>query len=197
MNNRNLMYGLLSGFVVALVMVVPVSATTTTKIDFENVDFVCNEDIIEPYYSVNGLTFTGAQSNGPLCQGYLVSNYPPHSGNWIIYNLGGSNIRIDFASPVSRVSIWYTAFTSGNIEAYNSQNQKIDSDSGSANIGSYSKLEVIGPNIAYVVLHDAGNQITYDDLEYDTETAIPEFPTVAIPVISVIGLVFLINRRKN
>lgn len=58
--------------------------------------------------------------------------------------------------------------------------------------------------IAYVIFHNHGNMIGFDDFEYETyqdctngDCSIPEFPTVALPVIAVIGLVFLFQRRKG
>lgn len=196
MNNRNLMHGLLTGFVVALVMVVPVSATTTV-IDFEQTFSWSGQDIGYFYYADYGLTFTGANVVWIGDSNYNHINYPPHSTKSVFLSLSGNEIRIDFAAPVSRVGIWYTAESGGNIEAYSSSNSLIDSDSGGANLKSNSYIEVSGSNIAYVMLHGTMNRITYDDLEFDTDLAIPEFPNIAIPVLSIIGLVFLINRRMK
>lgn len=196
MNNRNLVYGLLTGFVVTLVMVVPVNATTTL-IDFEQTFSWSGQDIGYFYYADYGLTFTGANVVWIGDSNYNHINYPPHSTKSVFLSLSGNEIRIDFAAPVSRVGIWYTAESGGNIEAYSSSNSLIDSDSGGANLKSNSYIEVSGSNIAYVMLHGTMNRITYDDLEFDTDLAIPEFPNIAIPVLSIIGLVFLINRRMK
>ncbi len=196
MNNRNLMFGLLTGFVVALVMVVPVSATTTL-IDFEQTFSWSGQDIGYFYYADYGLTFTGANVVWIGDSNYNHINYPPHSTKSVFLSLSGNEIRIDFAVPVSRVGIWYTAYSGGTIEAYDSSNSLLESATGGSNLQSNTKLEVSGSNIAYVKLLGTQKQITYDDLEFDRETAIPEFPNVAIPIISVIGLVFLINRRMK
>lgn len=188
MNDRKGMFCSMIVFVV--VMVVPVSATV---INFE--DLKCFDDVGNHY---SGLDFTFARIQGTDCTGYNGVNYPPNSGQHVIYNEPGTNtIQINFASPVSRVGIWYTSYTTGTIEAYDSSDTLINSSSGGSNIGSNSYLEVSGQDIVYVILHDTGNQITYDDLEFDTENAIPEFPNMTIPVLSVIGLMFLINRGRD
>ncbi|HJH28687.1 MAG TPA: PEF-CTERM sorting domain-containing protein [Methanosarcinaceae archaeon] len=83
------------------------------------------------------------------------------------------------------------------IYAYDGNDNPIGSDEGSYNSGSNSNLEVNNSNIAYVILSDGCR--AYDDLEYDTYTGtpIPEFPTIALPVLSVIGLMFMFQRRMD
>ena len=116
----------------------------------------------------------------------------------MFYNPVDTNTRIDFDSPVSRVGIWYTSPYEGNIDAYNSAGTLIGSAHGGDCYRSNSYLEVSGSNIAYVIVHDAGNFISYDDLEYDTEDVpIPEFSTIAIPVVSILGLLFFFNHHKR
>ena len=168
---------------------VSASAATTVLINFEDLN---HYDYIGTHYP--GLTFS---SEAQILQKphYHWEQYPPHSGINVFFNRN-MNTRINFDSPVSRVGIWYSSPYGGNIDAYDSSGTLIYSASGGANYGSNDYLEVSGSNIAYVILHDGANYITYDDLEYDTSDEIPEFPTVAIPLLAIIGLMFLISRRK-
>lgn len=175
--------------VLMLAMVGTASAETVT-IDFEDFD---NYDLVGTYYP--GLTFSGEQ----ILQkpDYNWEQFPPHSGINVIFDLS-PKIRIDFDDCVTRASIWTTTNSISYLEAYDSSDALIDSDQLTENMGGHGQMEVSGSNIAYVILHDSGNTVTYDDLEYDTEcTEIPEFPTIALPVVAVLGLAFFFQRRND
>lgn len=60
-----------------------------------------------------------------------------------------------------------------------------------ANVGTDIGGEIIEPE------DSLGNPIPYQYLNVVLNVAIPEFPTIAIPVISVLGLMFITKRRKE
>lgn len=185
---------ILLALVVTIIMVIPASATTVT-IDFEDVSLDCYNQVLNHY---PGVTFSsGAQIL--IRDSCLSSLYWPHSGDKVIYD-AEDPIRIDFDNPVSRVSGYFQTYEGFYIEAYDAGDNEIDSFSftGENLNQEMAPFEVSGLNIAYVILHDHGNQYTVDDLEYDTtDSTIPEFPTMALPVLSVIGLMFMFQRRMG
>lgn len=169
------------------------SAITTVTIDFEDLD---NYDYIGTHYP--GVTFSPEArilSKGGNLNYYY---YPPHSGLNVFYNRDNANTRIKFDHYVSRVCVWYTSPYEGNIDAYDGEGTLIASTHGGPNLQSTDYLEVRGSNIAYVIVHDRGNFIAYDDLEYDTaDVHAPEFASIAIPAVAVLGLFLFFNHRKR
>ena len=180
-------------FSILVAFSVSASAATTVLINFDGLD---DRQYIGTHYL--GLTFA-SEAQIVKKPNYNWEGYPPHSGSNVFYNHNNADTRIDFDSQVSRVGIWYTSPIVGNIHAYDSTGTLIDSASGGANYGRNDYLEVCGSNIAYVIVHDGGNFITYDDLEYDTYDTdeIPEFSTIALPIASILGLLFFFNHRKH
>jgi hypothetical protein len=103
---------------------------------------------------------------------------------------------ISFATPVSKVGLWYTSAYTASIEAYDDKGNLIKRVEGPNDLGTTEHLEVSGQNIKSITI----NCGTFDDLEYETQdtssTSVPEFPTIILPVAAIIGLVVIFGRRK-
>lgn len=100
--------------------------------------------------------------NGPYPDGYYYSN-----GNlfaWLGVNQGLG--RIDFTdSSYKTVGISYSSYNPTFLEAYDSNDMLVISDTGPGNLntGKLDKLSVTG-DISYVLVHDSGNYWLIDDL---------------------------------
>jgi PKD repeat protein len=51
-------------------------------------------------------------------------------------------------------------------------------------------------NVSLTAINSNGNDIKFDMLKSYSTEEIPEFPIIALPVLSVLGLMFLLQRRK-
>ena len=126
-------------------------------------------------------------------------NYPYY---WVNGNVGawlgdrqGAG-RIDFmAHTTTKFSIAYSSYNSFYLEAYDTENNLIDSASGAANVntGKTDRLTVNGDNIAYVLVHDGGNYWVADDIEIDDLLAkamsyLGEFISSALTLFETINL---------
>ncbi|MCL6583663.1 MAG: PEP-CTERM sorting domain-containing protein [bacterium] len=124
---------------------------------------------------------------------YNNTDYPPYSGNTILFSKTNSLIRIDFTDPMAYVSLWFTTASDLYLEAYNSSDILLTKSvfSGS-NLGTNNKLYVDRPTaeIAYVKIHDSGNHYTIDNLGY-SETPVPVPPTVLLLSFGLLGMVGL------
>jgi hypothetical protein len=94
-----------------------------------------------------------------------------------------------------------TGWVNGGSYASNPQ-LNIDNPSGNPNLKVYTK----GTETGWVYVHiNQGNTYVPDGLgsrgfghaETSAPASVPEFPTVALPVAAVIGLVFFFQQRKN
>lgn len=184
---------LLTFFVILLVTVFPAAAGTVTTIDFEGLS---DREILTTQYQSQGVTFSG----NPMilkAPNYNVGGYPPHSGVDVVDVFNGP-CRIDFVTPVSNVGIYYTAAFSAYLEAYDSNGVLIGSDVGGYNYGSVGHLQVSGSNIAYVIIHDSNDYLIFDDLTFETsDTSIPEYPSIVLPIAAILGIMFIFQRRKE
>lgn len=89
--------------------------------------------------------------------------------------------RIDFnACTASDLSLFYSSASNLYLEAYDTDGNMIDADSGSSNLatGRLDELKVSATNIAYVLVHDTGNRWLIDNLSVsdilaDAKTILP------------------------
>lgn len=183
---------LLTIFIILLVTVFPAAAGTVTTINFEDL-----EQGVYVRTSYPGLSFS---------ESAWISTYPEypafpaHSGNKKVDFYMGNPCTITFSKPVSKVGLWYTSDGPTSIEAYDSAGKFINRVDGDSNLWTTTHLEVTGQHIASVFIRSG----TIDDLEYETEddtntppiTGIPEFPSVALPVVAILGLMFIFQRKK-
>lgn len=193
---------LLTVFITLLVTVLPASAGTVTVCDFEGFN---NGDLISAFAThYPGVTFSGGSDIGTATI-YNSPGYPPHSGIGVVaFHFDQNNfdnptqLKATFTQSTSRVGLWYTSYGPVYLEAYDATNNLITSTTGQSNYGTNSYLEVTGSNIAYVIFHDHTNYMTIDDFTFETiDTNIPEFPSIAVPVVSMIGLIFVVGRKKE
>jgi hypothetical protein len=87
-------------------------------------------------------------------------------GAWLGDRQGAG--RIDFTGATAKTfSLSYSSYNKFFLEAYDSAGYLIDSDSGPSNTGTgrTDRLSVSGDNIAYALVHDAGNYWVVDDFE--------------------------------
>lgn len=111
--------------------------------------------------------------------GYNSADYPPHSGNAILYSDLTPYIRVDFvAATAEHVGVWYTSYYSLHLEAYDASGNLLAASVGTSTYPSASRwLAVDAPNIAYVIVHDSGNYFGIDDFTYECNVA----PVVTAP----------------
>jgi hypothetical protein len=142
----------------------------------------------------------------------IQGNYPYYwtNGNfWALIDfsnpLHSNTGRIDFTIPKSYVSVLVSSNSDNpgvEMEAYDAGNSLIDQTDVcpvTVGTGTMCQLTVSGNGIRYVLIHDANNYWVIDDLCYGSTggKSIPEFPSLALPVTMIIGLlgaVLLIQR---
>jgi len=104
--------------------------------------------------------------------------------------------RIDFTIPTDAVTVDWLTNGANNIyiNAYGAGNNLLDSFSST---GSGTET-LTGPGISYITFHDATGFVGISTLSFiPNNVNVPEFPTMALPVVSVLGLMFIINRKKK
>ena len=124
--------------------------------------------------------------------GFSDLDHPPHSGDAVLYAYPHDYIRVDFVGlpSIDYVEAWYaSSLHAFYMEAYDADDNLLDSASGPANKGSNSLISVSGANIAYVKLHDSGNYFIVDDFAYAPEPA-----TIALLGL---GSLVLIRRKRT
>ena len=128
--------------------------------------------------------------------GYNSSDYPPHSGNAIIWgDYVDQPLRVDFLGFQSTsVEAWYTSIYVVNLNAYDSADHLLASVSGPANYpGQITLISVSASDIAYVTFYNNGmSSLSLDDFAY---TPVPE-PTM-LALLAVGGLAALQRRRAR
>jgi len=158
---------------------------TPAKVDFEQ--FEDGETLTS---QIAGLTFVG----GLVLRGGISLNefeFPPRSGNGVLVDQG-SDLRIEFESPVFSIGAYFTYMVPLSLRAFDADGNVIGSrsssflsnlalsgDPGSA-ANEYLEISLASP-ISSVAIHgdDAGYSFAMDDLSYNVEQmpAVPE-PTV-------------------
>ncbi len=113
-----------------------------------------------------GLTY----SAGAQClkkPSYNYGNFPPHSGDCVIYDHTSGSIRIDFDYTVSKVGAWFvTGIVTVNLTAYDAQNNLLDNTSVYSGLANIKYAEVQASGIKYVIFYNGGNRWVMDDLTY-------------------------------
>lgn len=192
---------LLTIFILSLVTVFPAAAQSVTTINFDNIP--SQTDLNPNQYQSQGVTFVG-NSN------YVFDSQPPfypsHSGPNQLSTYS-NEIRVNFASPVSDVGFYYTSYLQPLIfTAYDSNGVQIEQKTGVQSYQIYnmpaltnSYLVINKPSISYITID--GNPNCYfmiDDLSFTSGSgSIPEFPSIALPVAAILGLMVIFGRRKN
>jgi hypothetical protein len=116
--------------------------------------------------------------------------------------------RIDFTEGTASYVSVLTGGVTATMDAYDSSNTQIDTSGASSNnlgTNTMARLTVQKPGISYVLIHDTNSFWEIDDLCTDAPSgqpsqAVPEFPTLAIPIgflISLIGVVFLVKFQRR
>jgi hypothetical protein len=112
---------------------------------------------------------------------------------------GGQTGRVDFSTPTNAVTIdWLTILSQDiHVEAYDSSNNLLDSFTY-AGTGTMSGTDTLtGTGISYILFYDQGGKVCISTLTFTPQTPIPEFSTIALPVASILGLMFFFNHRKR
>jgi hypothetical protein len=151
-----------------------ISPAMAGLIDFED---LADSTAIGSSYSGLGLTFT----NGTVLTAGISLNefdFPPFSGVNVAFDDGGP-ITIQFASPVSFVSAYFTYTQQLTFAAFDALNNPLGSvlSTSSNNLGLNELLQLTAPGIQRIVISadPAGTSFTMDDLSFTTETTpVPE-----------------------
>ncbi|NJD77846.1 MAG: hypothetical protein FIB08_12250 [Candidatus Methanoperedens sp.] len=165
--------------------------------------------------TIPGLQFTTTDGYdwiiGDFATGLYNGKFPPRGRytsdgtKWAWLGSGQSQGRIDFTYGTAAYFSLLTSTESGLIlEALDENNNVLDSATAAPNprTGWLTRLtvNVSSPQISYIKVHDTGNFFLLDDICTDApaepETSIPEFPSIAVPIISAVGLMILIQRKK-
>jgi len=177
------------------IMVIPASAEEVA-IDFDGDGLAVGQSIGDAYADY-GVTFVGAK--------VVDTNEIP-----FITDLGfvpnGETCALQFSPYVTSVSIEFENALTGTMDGFLVNGEKI-TDTERTKItylwygntlhieGStqnpIKSVQLSGYNVAPCI-----NKIQFDNLRY-IQTQIPEFPTVALPVAALIGMIFIFQRRKD
>ena len=182
--------GLIAVLAIAITLMAAPASAEEQMIDFEDLPIGTE---IGANYADRGVVFSPGVYIAPdLTEGDQVAWNPSHQ-----------NTVITFTPEVDSVSIYFKGAFRGVARAYDADDNLIDKDVDWAQWLKGDKLEVSvddAPYIAYIKLSGQGDKplflhlVVYDDLEYNQ---IPEFSTIALPIVAIIGLAFLLQRRKD
>lgn len=170
----------------AAIMVMPASAAEVT-ITFDERNLKVGDTLANQYVD-EGVTFTGAR----------VVDTDPSGGKDLGFSPTNGVVAINFNPVVKSVSIDFKYAVIGVMDAVLVNGETLHDYQPNAIITEKS-LQIDAPAndpIKKVEVHSLFNinAIAFDDLTYDQ---IPEFPTVALPVAAVLGILFIIQRKKN
>jgi hypothetical protein len=108
---------------------------------------------------------------------------------------------ITFVTPVNSVTFdWWTIVNSMNVDVYDSSHTLLDSTGtlGNPSLSVDSGTNtLVGSGIKYLEFHNSDGLVQISTLTFSSSNDIPEFPTIALPIISVLGLMFIFGRRKE
>ena len=137
-------------------------------------------------YVWNDLNVNGIQDSGEsgmsgvtvnlyTCEGQLVATTSTDGdGSYVFNELDAGSYYIEFVSPSGYV--------------FTTENQGNEDEDSDAEAGGITSCFTLNAGDYYNIV-DAGLHIS--------EQEIPEFPTVAIPMVAIIGLAFVFGRRKE
>jgi len=157
---------------VGMLLMKAAPAVANVTIDFES---LANLEVVDNQFLALGADFNGSASVLSKSEGWLSDDFPPHSGDKVIYDYPESTIKVDAVG-----TLWTMAggYVTGNnnitLTAYDSADSVLGSDStGGANymysgtgIPPNKLLSVSAPGIAYVTFSDSGCSYTIDDLTF-------------------------------
>lgn len=180
---------------------------------------------VSNFYS--GVTFGSSSTGSPLVTrrastgNYNISSAPSGtqygSGEyWIYGDVGvtsaldnsGNDGKISFDNEdATYVSIAYCAANTFWLEAYDTNGNLLDTDSGAANL-RYANGNGAGPGsltvnwdgtnyISYVIVHDAGNFWVIDNVETDASGIASVIPLPSASALAGLGLLGLGTRRRR
>lgn len=188
---------------------------------------LCSDSMITFEYGYDGQligTVTGVQFTNTDGYDWVIGDFATEAYNgkypdgaytsdgdkWAWLGVNQASGRIDFTEGTASYVSLLTSTVSGlAMEAYDEDDNLLDRapasgvTSSNINTGLMTKLTVndANGNIAYVIVYDDGNYFLIDDICTDApgvgDIDIPEFPTVALPIVAILGLMFIIQRRKN
>lgn len=157
----------------------------------------------ESYHTFDAVDEPGMQFDGWYVVSYddlwaPVAHNPDNSKAAMINENEG---KIFFTEGTATYFSILTATTSGvSLEAYDEDGNIVDTSPTVSYTLDLVPLRVDFPGIKYVKVKGVANEYLIDNICTDapkTATVIPEFSTIAIPVLSVILLMLLVQRRKN
>jgi len=198
---------LITIFIFLFVTVFPVAAQSVTTINFDDLPTYTYLDL--NHYQSQGVTFVG-----DLYVFEGSTSYPSHSGSNCVGVISPSNeIRVNFASPVSNVGFYYTAYIQPlTFTAYDSNGVQIGQAIGAMSLQNNGNpdftdtyISIDTQEIAYITidgfsssLSGSGGYFVIDDLSFTSgSSSIPEFPSIVLPVAAILGIVVIFGRRKN
>ncbi|MCK4365671.1 MAG: hypothetical protein KAW45_06445 [Thermoplasmatales archaeon] len=183
----------------ALIIVTPAGATVTTGVTENPVPIGCAmvdfEDGTEGQIILNtipGLQFTttyGIDWRYGEDQYYNVNPYGSQAyecnGNFFAWlGVTGDTGRIDFTGgTASYFSILVSTFSGLVVEAYDADDNFLGTSGWAADntwTGTFDRLTIEVPNMAYVIIHDTGNYWLIDDLVTDAPGVIENQPPAAV-----------------
>lgn len=171
---------------IVITSVMPASAEGTVTITFDEGRLKAGQEIGSTY-SDKGVTFSSGAKIVDTGGGDLGFENPNHDVT-----------TIRFSPVVKSVSIEFEDAFIGNMDAFLVNGEKLSTSKWNW-FFTTNKLTIESKteNIQSIAVSDSCpciNLIKFDNLSYNQ---IPEFPTVALPVVAVIGMLFIVQRRKN
>jgi len=165
--------------VMAAILASPCVAADIIVEDFEGIPYTYY------YYGTTGVSASGENlgsylsnlSFGPYVTimdrsiwGYNYIQYPPHSGDAVIWPGEYDYMRVDFlAGTTSYVEFWYTSVETVDLKAYDASDNLVGAVSGPPNYpGQNSFLSLSAQSIAYIIISVPrfGSCLTIDDFGY-------------------------------
>jgi hypothetical protein len=135
--------------------------------------------------------------------------FPPHSGTNVVFDDGGP-ILVQFAVPITAVSVFVTHVQNVTLSAYDSSGVFIDAVlsiyynnlalSGDPGSSPNELLTLSDPSISSVVIEGSlgGSSFTADDLTFTTSTTVPEVSSLGLSLGGLAALLAIhICRRRR
>lgn len=191
MKNKRKTSRLLTTVLLAVIMIICVLATvpmvksaTSIVIDFEefraaSLGGLGGRNEINDYYSSYGVRFTGATSLSKADGSLNYMNFPPRSGDAVVYDWPSGysgTMTITFDTPQSSVGGYFTTNTALTFNAYDASGDIVGTDNSLNQANAIASGSNIPPNyylhvdytggITKVVVMDGGNTYTLDDLTF-------------------------------